>query len=412
MARLLVHALDHHYPPLRQRLAKAQAAFVAVIRLSPPGIALPPVLGHTLASSLLFPIPSYGADTFSPTVHMTRKLSAFWHQVQRWVTNSFVCTPTDILAIEAWLLPLEPLLPHELLLPLEPLLPHELLLPLELLLTYKRRLANLRVLFSPPEINPATARLPPSVQTPSLYRHSPDHGALSARNAGSHLRLPWLQPRPPSKHRAHLPLDALQHSMLFLQGPDGLDALPVTSQHLLSEFYSEPPPGRSYPQLKLKCKNLRIEASDKAAPDPARYPYQPSLKPNPFMGLDKFTAGRLHQMRSLKSYLCSHPSWDSDRPTTCPSCLSAPQTCEHAILRCSAKEPTRTSHLQGVLGIAPEAPIWFSIAVLGTLSRFIKSTATAFPLGMFSRPSSVVSLVSSRSSNLGSLGYFMSSQGS
>jgi len=64
-------------PHFVKRLAKAQAAFVAVKRLSPPGIGLPPFLCHRLASSLLFPILSYGADAFLPTVHMTRKLSVF-----------------------------------------------------------------------------------------------------------------------------------------------------------------------------------------------------------------------------------------------------------------------------------------------------------------------------------------------
>jgi len=170
-----------------KRLAKAQAAFVAVKRLSPPGISLPPFLCHRLASSLLFPILSYGADAFLPTVHMTRKLAVFWHKVQRSTTNCFVCTPTDVLAIEACLP------------------------PLVLLLRYKSRLASLRILCSPPEINPAAARLPLSVLTPSLHRHSPDHRSLSAGNAGSRLPLPWLQPRPPSKNRAHLPLDALPH---------------------------------------------------------------------------------------------------------------------------------------------------------------------------------------------------------
>jgi len=169
-------------PHFVKRLAKAQAAFLAVKRLSPPGIGLPPFLCHRLAFSLLFPILSYGADAFLPTVHMTRKLSAFWHKVQRWTTNCFMSTPTDILAIEGCLP------------------------PLELLLAYKRHLAYLRILCSPPEINPATARLPPSVQTPSLDRHSPDHRALSAGNAGSGLPLPWTQPRPPLKTGPTSPL--------------------------------------------------------------------------------------------------------------------------------------------------------------------------------------------------------------
>jgi len=296
-------------------------------------------------------------------------------------------TPTDILAIEACLP------------------------PLDLLLTYKRRLAHLRVLCSPTEINPAAARLPPSVETPSLHRHSQDHRALSAKNAGCRLPLPWLQPRPPSKNRAHLPLDPLPHCMLFLLGADGHAPLLVTVQHLLTELYPEPLPGRSYPQLKLKCKNLLMEDWDRAAPDPARYPYQPSLKPHPFMGLDRFSAGSLDQMRSGKSYLRAHPSWDNDTPTTCPSCQSAPETFEHAILHCSAKEPVRTRHLQGVLDIGPNTPVWSSAALLGALTRFIKSTATTFTPGMFSGPSSPsVDSVSSRSSDVVSFGYFMSSQ--
>jgi len=373
-------------PHFVKRLAKAQAAFVAVKRLSPPGISLPPFLCHRLASSLLFPILSYGADVFVPTVHMVRKLSVFWHKVQRWTTNCFRSTPTDILAIEACLP------------------------PLELLLTYKRRLANLRIMCSPPEINPATARLPPSVQTPSLHRHTLDHRVLSARNTGSRLPLPWLQPRPPSENRAHLPLDALPHWMMFLLGPDGLSPLPVTSQHLLIDHYPEPLPGRSYPQLKLQCRNLLLKEWEESARDPARYPYRPSLQPHPFMGRDKFSAGRLHQMRSGKSYLRAHPSWDSDAPTTCPRCQDAPKTFEHAILHCSAREPGRTRHLQAVLDIGPDAPVWSSAALLGALTRFIKSTATAFPPGMFSRPTSAASSISSRSFNVVSFGYFMSSQ--
>ena len=373
-------------PHVVKRLAKAQAAFVAVKPLSPPGMGLPPFLCHRLASSLLFPLLSYGADVFLPTVHMSRKLSVFLHKVQRWTTNCFVSTPTDILAIEACLP------------------------PLVLLLSYKRRLAHLRIMCSPPEITPATARLPLSVQTPFLHRHSPDNRALSARNAGSRLPLPWLQPRPPSKNRAHLPLDALPHSMLFLLGPDGHAPLPVTSQHLLCESCPAPSPLRSYPRLKLKCKDLLMTEWDEAAPDAARYPYRPSLKPHPFMGLDKFFAGRLHQMRSGKSYLRAHPSWDNDGPATCPRCLVAPETFEHAILHCSAGAPARTRHLQGVLDIGADAPVWSSAALLGALARFVKSTATAFPPGMFSRASSSASSVSSLSSNVVSFGYFMSSQ--
>ena len=190
--------------------------------------------------------------------------------------------------------------------------------PLEQLLVYKRCLANLRVLCSPPEINPATARLAPSVQTPSLHRHSTDHRTLTAKNAGSRLPLPWLQPHPPTKNRAHLPLDAVPHSMLFLLGPAGLSPLSATSQHLLTTSYPEPPEGRTYPQLRRRCRDRLMEEWKASAPTPARYPYPPSRKPYPFMGLNKFDAGRLYQMRSGKSYLRAHRSWENDGPTTCP----------------------------------------------------------------------------------------------
>jgi len=268
---------------------------------------------------------------------------------------------------------------------------------------YKKRLASLRILCSPPEINPASARLPLSVRTPSLHRHSPDHRSLSAKNAGSRLPLPWLQPRPLSKNRAQLPLDTLPHSMLFVLGPGGFEPLPVTSQHLVCEIYPAPPPGRTYPQLKLQCNNLLMKEWDEAAPDPARYPYRPSLKPHPFMGLNKFTAGRLHQMRSGKSYLRAHPSWSDDAHTTCPSREEAPETFEHAIPRCPAKRPARTRHLQGVTDIGPDAPVWSSASLLEALSRYISTTATAFHPGMFSRPNSSTSSASALSSNVVSL---------
>jgi len=127
------------------------------------------------------------------------------------------------------------------------------------------------------------------------------------------------------------------------------------------------------------------------------------------MGLNRFKAGRLHQMRCGKSCLRAQPSWDDDAPTTCPSCEDAPETFEHALLHCPAKGPARARHLQGVSVIGPDAPVWSSAPLLGARSRFLSSTATAFPPGMFSRPSSSAGSIFSQSSNLVSFGYFMSS---
>lgn len=116
----------HHFT---KQLANAQAAFVAVKRLSTPGMGLPPVLCHNLAASLLFPILSYRGHIFHVTGHIVRKLVAFLHRVQRWCKNSFACRPTNIVPIEAWLT------------------------PLDLLLVHKRQGANLRVRCSPRRSN-------------------------------------------------------------------------------------------------------------------------------------------------------------------------------------------------------------------------------------------------------------------
>jgi len=262
----------------------------------------------------------------------------------------------------------------------------------------------------PPEINPATARLTPCLQTPWLHRYAPDYRVLSSQNAGSRLPLPWLQPRPPSKNRAHLPLDALPHSMLFILGPYRSAPLPLTSQHLLGKSYPAPPPGRAYPQLKLLCRDLLMEEWVRSVPDPARYANRLSLKPHPFMGLSRFDTGHLHQMRSGKSYRPAQPSWDDSVPTTCPSCAEPPETFEHTIFHCPANRPARDHHLQGVTVLGPDAQVWSSAAHLGALTQFIRSTSTAFPLGRFSRPSSSAVSLSSLSSNVVSFGYFLSSQ--
>jgi len=133
-------------------------------------------------------------------------------------------------------------------------------------------------------------------------------------------------------------------------------------------------------------------------------------QPSPFMGLHKFHAGRLHQTRSGKSYLRAHPAWDNECPTTCPRCNEAPETLEHAVHSCAAREPARSRHLQGVSDLGPDTSVWSSSSLLTALALFMWSTLTAFPPGMFSRPSLATSSASTRSLNVVSFGYFMSSQ--
>jgi len=113
------------------------------------------------------------------------------------------------------------------------------------------------------------------------------------------------------------------------------------------------------------------------------YPYPPSTPPHPFMGLGKFVAGRIHQMRSGQSNLSGHPSRNNpDADKSCPMYSEAPQTFEYAILSCPSSAGQRTRLLQGVSDLAPEAPIWSDQQLLNALAEFIHTTATGLPPGM------------------------------
>jgi len=129
--------------------------------------------------------------------------------------------------------------------------------------------------------------------------------------------------------------------------------LPPISLYLTD--YLPPVPGvvPSYTRLKLRAKqHLRSDWSD--TPAPPYYPFPPSTRPYPFMGLGKFVAGRIHQMRSGKGYLAAHLLWGNpDADTSCPLCSEAPQTFEHAILSCSSSARQRSRLLQGVSDLAP-----------------------------------------------------------
>src|SRR5205807_3094755 len=137
-----------------------QGAFSLFKRLAPPGMGLPPHICHRLASGLVFPILSYGADHFIPIKATLDKLSVFWNKVLRWVANCFSSTPVTILPCEVCLPPLQSLLPH------------------------KRKMAALRLACSCPSMNPAAARLPPSfpIQGPREIREAARHPLKGLRN--------------------------------------------------------------------------------------------------------------------------------------------------------------------------------------------------------------------------------------
>jgi len=102
------------------------------------------------------------------------------------------------------------------------------------------------------------------------------------------------------------------------------------------------------------------------------------------MGLGKFVAGRIYQMRAGKGYLAAHPTWRSPKAdTSCPRCGLEPETFDHAILSCPSRQHSRMRLLHGVTDIGPQAPLWSSLPLLKRLATFIGVTSTGFPPTMF-----------------------------
>ena len=354
-----------------RRLALSQAAFSSVRRLSDAGKGVSPHLCHRLAYCLMVPILSYGADLFTPTKGLLTKMEVHWWQVQRRVTNCFHSTPRPILAPESCLPPLTVLLPH------------------------KSRMAALRLISSPTQINPTSARLCRTFPAFLKARAPDSHRALCTLLAPEVMPLNWKTPLRSPPVRTHLQVDALAHLTLPLL--EGLSFAPLINSALLPDLPALPSDEimtNAYCALKWQAQSLMMEHW-RSLPLPDYYLYPLQLSPRPFMDLGKFMAGRIYQMRSQTSYLATHPSWfNAHDSTLCPLCGDEPETFSHAIHCCPAKASARAHHLQGVSSVDQDSPLWSSSSLLLSLAAFIKATGTAFPLDMRSSPpSSPVSMV-------------------
>jgi len=294
-------------------------------------------------------------------VGTTTHLDTFWCKVQRWTTNCFSATPTGIPLVESCLP------------------------PVSLLITHRQRLAELRVVCSPPSLNPATARLHPSFPSLSVHR-APDFSRAIIRALSSvYLPLHGKTPRPVPPIRNHLPVDAVGHRTIPFTL--GLSRMPMIHSHLVCPTPVLPPLSlmyNTYSALKKRVRERLLVEWASIFPTAGYYLHPPALHPRSFMGLGKFVAGTIHQMRAGEGYLAAHPTWRSpDADTSCPSCGLAPDTFEHAILSCPSSQHSRSRLLHGVTDVGPEAPRWSSLPLLKRLAIFIGVTSMGFPPTMF-----------------------------
>jgi len=344
-----------------RRLALAQGVFGLIRRLSPPGAGLPPYLCHRLATSLVAPILLYSAHLFTPSVGTTARLDTFWRQVQRWTTNCFSATPTGILSVESCLP------------------------PISLMIAHRQRLAALGVVCSPPSLNLATARLHPSFPSLSVHRAPDSLRAITRGLSSLYLPLHWKTPRPVPPIRNHLPVDMVAHRTIPFTL--GLSRMPMINSHLVCPTPVLPRQSlmdSTYSALKNRIREKLLVEWASLFPTPGYYLHPPALQPRPFMGLGKFVAGRIHQMRAGKSYLAAHPTWRSpDADTSCPRCGLEPETFEHAILSYPSRQHSRSRLLHGVSHVGPEAPLWSSLPLPKRLAIYIGVTSTGFPPTIF-----------------------------
>jgi len=88
-------------------------------------------------------------------------------------------------------------------------------------------------------------------------------------------------------------------------------------------------------------------------------------------------------MGSGKRYLAADPTWGNpDADLSCRLCSEAAQTFKYAILSWASSALQRSRLLQGVLDLAPEAPVGSDQQLLIALAEFIRTTATGCPAGM------------------------------
>jgi len=238
---------------------------------------------------------------------------------------------------------------------------------------------------SPPSLNPATARLHPSFSSLSAHRAPDSSRALTRGLSSVYLPLHWKTPRPVPPMRNHLPVDAEAHRTVPFTL--GLSRMPMINSHLVCPTPSLPPQSlmdSTYSALKKRVREALLVEWASLFPTPSYYLHPPALHPRPFMGLGKFVAVRIYQMRAGKSYVAAHPTWRSpDADTSCPCCGLEPATFEHAILSCPSRQHSRSRLPHGVTDVGPEAPIWSALPLLKRLATFIGVTSTGFPPSRF-----------------------------
>lgn len=136
----------------------------------------------------------------------------------------------------------------------------------------------------------------------------------------------------------------------------------------------------TYSALRKRVREALIQDSPQLFPPPSYHHHPQVMHPQPIMGLCKFVAGCMHQIRARKSYPAPKPTWPAPEAyTSCPPCSLEPESFEDAILTCPTRQCSRTRLLHGVTSVGHEAPLWYSLPLLKWLAIYITVTSTGVP---------------------------------
>lgn len=99
------------------------------------------------------------------------------------------------------------------------------------------------------------------------------------------------------------------------------------------------------------------------------------LPPHLFMNLDKFIAGRLHQMKAGKSYLLSQPLWNIHHSSPiCSKCEKDDETLKH-LFTCLVLQESCTI----ILSTVQEDPFWDRSEHINKIAQFIHLYKINYP---------------------------------
>src|SRR5437588_12561831 len=135
-------------------------------------------------------------------------------------------------------------------------------------------MAVLRLACTPPAINPAAARLPPSLPSTSSHRAPDCNRSLTVGLKEDYIPLKWNQARPKLAIHSHLPIDGILNLLTPLSSRTSF--FPMINLHLLPDL---PPPiapeTKSYSSLKRESRAMLMDHWTFQAPPLLYYLYKP-----------------------------------------------------------------------------------------------------------------------------------------